>query len=56
MLPCRRGLCGADERMDRDREDAFGKLRRLFIVQEQNGQVSLDPAFKKNFRLALTGG
>lgn len=40
----------------RDREDAFGKLRRLHIAQEQNGQISLDPVFKKNFRLALTGG
>ncbi|TGZ84132.1 putative TFIIH and nucleotide excision repair factor 3 complexes subunit [Ascodesmis nigricans] len=40
----------------REREDALGKLRRLFIIKEENGQISLDPAFKKNFRLALTGG
>jgi len=40
----------------REREDAFGKLRRLHITQEDDNQIYLDPVFKKNFRLALTGG
>jgi len=40
----------------REREDAFSKLRRLHIITENNLDVSLDPVFKKNFRLALTGG
>ncbi|KAI5815602.1 transcription factor Tfb2-domain-containing protein [Pyronema omphalodes] len=40
----------------REREDAFIKLRRLHIIHENGGQITLDPIFKKNFRLALTGG
>jgi hypothetical protein len=40
----------------REREDAFSKLRRLHIINENNLDVTLDPVFKKNFRLALTGG
>ncbi|KAG0635077.1 transcription factor Tfb2-domain-containing protein [Tuber brumale] len=36
----------------REREDAFSKLRRLHIITENNLDVSLDPVFKKNFRLA----
>jgi transcription initiation factor TFIIH subunit 4 len=40
----------------RHREDAFGKLRRLHLIHEEGGKVSLDEVFKKNFRLALTGG
>ncbi|KAH8145083.1 uncharacterized protein LAJ45_10863 [Morchella importuna] len=40
----------------RQREDAFSKLRRLHIIAEAADGISLDPVFKKNFRLALTGG
>ncbi|KAF8246286.1 transcription factor Tfb2 [Wilcoxina mikolae CBS 423.85] len=40
----------------REREDAFIKLRRLHIIQEHGANISLDPIFKRNFRLALTGG
>ncbi|KAI5778904.1 transcription factor Tfb2-domain-containing protein [Geopyxis carbonaria] len=40
----------------KEREDAFGKLRRLHIMHETSGRVTLDNEFKKNFRLALTGG
>lgn len=45
----------------RDREYAFEKLRKLHILYEQTKEnkgtvVSLDPIFRKNFRLALTGG
>ncbi|KAI5843623.1 transcription factor Tfb2-domain-containing protein [Tricharina praecox] len=40
----------------REREDAFSKLRRLHMTQEDGGNIFLDPVFKRNFRLALTGG
>ncbi|KAL7267913.1 RNA polymerase II transcription factor B 52 kDa subunit [Rhizina undulata] len=40
----------------REKADALAKLRRFHIINEQNLMITLDPVFKKNFRLALTGG
>lgn len=40
----------------REREDAFSKLRRLHIINETDHTITLDPVFRTNFRLALTGG
>ncbi|KAF8427842.1 transcription factor Tfb2-domain-containing protein [Tirmania nivea] len=40
----------------REKEEAYGKLRKMHILVEKEGQVSLDKTFRDNFRMALTGG
>ncbi|KAI5794428.1 transcription factor Tfb2-domain-containing protein [Peziza echinospora] len=40
----------------REKEEAFGKLRKMHIITEKDGMMSLDRTFRDNFRMALTGG
>ncbi|KAF8473988.1 transcription factor Tfb2-domain-containing protein [Kalaharituber pfeilii] len=40
----------------REKEEAFGKLRKLHIIFEKDGHLSLDRTFRDSFRMALTGG
>ena len=42
--------------MSREKEEAYGKLRKMHIIIEKDGQLSLDKTFRDNFRMALTGG
>ncbi|KAF3274066.1 RNA polymerase II transcription factor B 52 kDa subunit [Orbilia oligospora] len=41
---------------NRLKEEAFGKLRQLYIVTERQGTFALDATFKVELRKALTGG
>ncbi|EPS36518.1 hypothetical protein H072_9939 [Dactylellina haptotyla CBS 200.50] len=38
------------------KEEAFAKLRQLYLVTEKQGTFALDPTFKNELRKALTGG
>ena len=40
----------------REKDEAYGKLRKMHIMLEKDGQLSLDKTFRDSFRMALTGG
>ncbi|BFZ61237.1 RNA polymerase II transcription factor B 52 kDa subunit [Saitoella coloradoensis] len=37
-------------------KNAMEKLKRMHVYKEYKGEVTMNPAFRTNFRIALTGG
>lgn len=42
--------------LPREKERSLSKLKRMHILTEKSGLLTMDPTFRESMRLALTGG